>query len=145
MERVLKEMETRRRSPERTRTSRLPVVVLLLPLLLGAVADADENHASVLGIEATPCPVRLLAGEHACPGCGLSRGTALAVQGEWGRSWRVHPAGIVVAALCALGLAVRLWMRFAPGRALAHQTLLRHGHVIFVFGILAGWAVRLIR
>jgi len=138
-------MPNQRRNPGGTRRSRLPLVVLLLPLLLGAVADADEKHATVLGVEAAPCPVRLLAGEHACPGCGLSRATALAVQGQWNRSWGVHPAGIVVAALCALGLAMRLSMRFARRNAAGGESLLRYGHHIFVLGILAAWLVRLLR
>lgn len=138
-------MESQASQSGSTRRSRLPVFVLLLPLLLGAVADADENQARVLGVEATPCPVRLLAGEHTCPGCGLTRGTALAVQGEWGRSWNVHPAGILIAVLCVLGLALRFWMRVDPNRAPVHAVLLRHGHVIFVLGILAAWIVRLIR
>jgi len=138
-------MERTQRTSKRTRRSRLPLVVLVLPLLLGAVAEVDENHAAVFGVEATPCPVRLLAGEHACPGCGLTRGTALAVQGEWNRAWTVHPAGIVIAVLCALGIAVRLWMRFDPRRARLHALLLRQGHVFFAVGILAAWIVRLTR
>ena len=127
------------------RQSRLPLVVLVLPLLLGAVADADESQATVLGVEAAPCPVRLIVAEHACPGCGLGRATALAVQGQWERSWIVHPAGIMVAALCALGIAVRLSLRFARRSADAGDALLRHGHHIFVLGILAAWIVRLVR
>jgi hypothetical protein len=136
------EKPSQRRGPDR---ARLPLVVLLLPLQLGAVADVDEKHAAVLGIEAAPCPVRWLAGEHACPGCGLSRSTALAVQGQFLRSFHVHPAGVVVAALCALGLPIRLAARFGRIGPKMQVSLLRHGHKIFVLGILGAWLVRLIR
>jgi hypothetical protein len=138
-------MERTQRSPEHARRSRLPLFVLVLPLLLGAVAEVDENHAAVFGIEASPCPLRLLAGERACPGCGLTRGTALAVQGEWSRAWNVQPAGIVVAALCALGLALRCWTRVDPHRTRLQAALLRRGPVLFTLGILAAWVVRLVR
>ena len=86
------------------RRSRLPLLILLAPLVLGAAADVDERKATILGVEASPCPVRLLAGEHVCPGCGLTRSTALAVQGDWASSWHVHPAGILVAVLCVAGV-----------------------------------------
>jgi len=139
-----REMVREQRSTTNTHRSRLPLVVLLLPLLLGAVADADENHAAILGVEAVPCPARLLAGEHACPGCGLSRATALAVHGDWSRSWSVHPAGIVLALLCACGIGLRLSLRFAPRHATVRESMLRAGPRIFILGILAGWVLRLV-
>ena len=132
-----------RRWSDRTR-SRIALVVLALPLLLGSAADADERHASLLGVEATPCPLRLLAGEHACPGCGLTRGTALAVQGSWQRSFGVHPGGALVALLCAAGLAVHAHILLRRERRPAHERLLRAGQRTFVVGLLAAWVVRLI-
>ncbi|MHC4952909.1 MAG: DUF2752 domain-containing protein [Planctomycetota bacterium] len=130
-------------SPRALRRSWFALPLLLLPLLVGSVADADEHKASVLGLEAAPCLLRSVAGEHVCPGCGLSRGTALAVHGEIGRSWSVHPAGVLVAVLCALGALIHLHILLARRRAWLHDRLLRQGYRIFVVGILAAWLVRL--
>jgi len=142
-------MPREQRFAKNARRSRLPLVVLLLPLLLGAAAEADENHAVIpgmglLGVEAVPCPARLLGGEHACPGCGLSRATVLAVHGDWSRSWSVHPAGIVLALLCACGIALRLSLRFAPRPATVRESILRAGPPLFIVGIVAGWVLRLV-
>ena len=126
------------------RRSSLAVLLLALPLLFGAVADADEKHASLLGVEGNPCPLGLIAGDHACPGCGLTRGTALAVQGNLGASWAVHPAGILVALLCAAGIAIHTRILVRGERAPVHARLLRHGHRIFVVGLFAAWLGRLI-
>ena len=132
------------------RRSRFAVLVLALPLLLGAVADADEQHASLfgseglLGVQGNPCPLRLIAGDHACPGCGLTRGTALAVQGNLRASWHVHPAAWLVALLCAAGIAIHTRILIRGERTAVHARLLRQGHRIFVVGLFAAWLGRLI-
>jgi len=126
------------------RRSRFALVLLALPLLLGSVAEADERQANLLGMHAIPCPVRLLGTEHACPGCGLTRGTALAMHGEIHRSWNVHPAGLLVALLCAAGVAVHLHILARRERRPVHDRLLRHGHRVFVVGLFAAWLTRLI-
>jgi len=127
-----------------TGRSRFAVLVLALPLLLGAVADADEENASLLGVQGNPCPLRLIAGDHACPGCGLTRGTALAVQGNLRASWHVHPAGWLVALLCAAGIAIHTRILMRGERTAVHARLLRQGHRIFVVGLFAAWLGRLI-
>lgn len=131
-------------TPHDRRRSRFALLLLALPLLLGSVAEADERQATVLGIGAIPCPVRLLGVPHACPGCGLTRGTALALHGEFHRSWNVHPAGLLVALLCAAGVAVHLHILARRQRRPVHDRLLRHGHRIFVIGLCAAWLTRLI-
>jgi len=119
--------------------------LLLLPLVAGALAHADERRATLFGVEGGPCLMRLAAGERACPGCGLSRGTVLAMHGEVGRSWNVHPAGIVVVALCAIGALVHAHLLLVRRRTRLHDWAFRAGWVVFGAGIVGAWLVRLVR
>jgi len=125
------------------RGSALAVLLLAFPLVVGALAEADERHAALLGMEAAPCPIRLVAGDHACPGCGLSRSTVLAVHGELSRSWRVHAAGILILLLCVGGIAVHAHILATRRRSRWHERVLRFGRRLFALGLLGAWILHL--
>ena len=126
-----------------TRGSLLALLLFALPLLVGAVAEADEHRASFLGMEPVSCPIRIVSGEHACPGCGLGRSTVLAVHGRLSRSWRVHAAGVLVVVLCVGGIAVHTHILATRRRRRGHDLVLRCGHRLFVLGLLGAWIMHL--
>ena len=43
-----------------------------------------------------PCPIRIISGVP-CPGCGLSRATALFIQGQWQSAIEVHAFAPIIA------------------------------------------------
>jgi len=115
-----------------------PVAVLVL----GATASVSREAATWFGVRGPLCPLGHLLGEGACPGCGLTRGTALVVQGRWGEAWALNPGGFVVAGLCAAALLLHL-DGLRRGTVLdVHLRLRTAGRWCFVAGILLAWAAR---
>lgn len=113
-------------------------------LAAAALMDATPRDATLFGIQGPPCALRALAGENACPGCGLTRSTALTVHGRLAEAVRVHPAGPLVALLCALGLLVYLHAVVRGRMEGVHLRLIGLGRKVFVVGLAAGWLVRLL-
>ncbi|MBM4063621.1 MAG: DUF2752 domain-containing protein [Planctomycetes bacterium] len=117
----------------------------LAVVVLGCTAQVTAQAASWFGIHGPCCPLGHWLGEHACPGCGLTRSTALVLQGEWRTALDLNPAGFVVVALCAGAIALQLdvWRRGQQGlRHLAWRSL---GQRAFAAGIAIAWALRLLR
>lgn len=112
-------------------------------LALAGLLDVTRDSASLGGISGPHCLLGRTLGEGACPGCGLTRGTALAVQGEWSESFASHPAGIVVALLCAAGILVHSHILIGRRRRRSHTVLIRVGQSVFVVAIATAWLVRL--
>ncbi|MCA8977450.1 MAG: DUF2752 domain-containing protein [Planctomycetes bacterium] len=134
-------------APEETpaairRNALLAMVAPTAVLVLAATATASRQAATWFGMRGPICPLGHLLGEHACPGCGLTRGTSMAVQGHWHDAWAVNPGGFVVAALCvaAILLHADVWRR---ARVLdGHLRLRSLGRWFFLVGILLAWALR---
>lgn len=68
----------------------------------------------------TLCPLRLCT-DHACPGCGLTRGVGAAVRGDLALAWRFHPLAVLIAvqvtvlwAVMAFGSLPDRWQRRLP-------------------------------
>jgi hypothetical protein len=99
-----------------------------LVLLLGLAASASPERATVLGLEGPACLVSTLLGEGACPSCGLTRSTALALHGQLGVALSVHGAGPLVALLALAG----------TGLALANLTIRRSRRPLLAFTRFAG-------
>lgn len=119
----------------------LPVLVLAL----GALATVDQDHASWLGFEGPQCLVNLLLGPHACPGCGLTRSTAMAVQGRLAEAAALHAGGIAVALLCLGAVAVHLDV-LRRGRVLdLHLRLRALGRWTLLAAVLGAWLWRVLR
>ncbi len=126
------------------RRATLTALVLALPLLLGAWMTADAHEASLAGIEGPPCPVGATLGETVCPGCGLTRSTALSVQGRFDDAFAVHPAGMLVVLLCVSGLLVQADILRRGSSTETHRKLRRLGRLVFVAGLLAAYGIRIL-
>lgn len=111
-------------------------------LVLAATAQVTRSAATWFGFRGPLCPLGHLLGEHACPGCGLTRATAFAVQGQWGDALAVNPGGLVVAGLCVAAVLLQLDVvrrgRVLPG----HLRLRSLGRWCFLIAIFAAWAAR---
>ena len=118
--------------------------ILAGALLLGVLVKADTERATLFGLEGPHCLLGSAIGETACPGCGLTRSTALLLDGEWGEATRVHPACWVVVMGCFFGLLVHLDILRRGRRTSVHRTILSVGHGVFVTGLTAAWLLRLI-
>ena len=125
------------------RRALLSASILAAPLLLGALIQTDGARASLFGLEGPTCPVGATLGTHACPGCGLTRSAALAVQGDLDASFVSHPAGWIVVLLCAIGFVLYADILRRGARTNAHTNALRLGRWTFVAAIGAAWIGRL--
>lgn len=111
-------------------------------LALAASAEVSREAATWFGLRGPVCPLGHLFGECVCPGCGLTRATAMVVQGRFHDALATNPAGFVVAGLCAAALLLQLDV-VRRGRVLGvHTALSRYGRVVFVSGILSAWLLR---
>jgi hypothetical protein len=118
-------------------------VVAGLGLLAAATATVGPDAARWFGVRGPHCLLGACLGPQACPGCGLVRATAAAVQGDFATAMGMHPAGVVVAALLPLALVVNLDI-LRRGRALAgHDAARRWGYIAFVVAVVAGFVLRL--
>lgn len=129
--------------PTWPRAAALRALVAGIGLAAAATATVGPDAARWFGVRGPHCLLGACLGSHACPGCGLVRATAAAVQGDFATAWGMHPAGVVVAALLPLSLAVNLDI-LRRGRALAsHDAARRLGHLAFVVAVVAGFVLRL--
>ena len=111
-------------------------------LLLAATADVSREAATWFGVRGPICPLGHLLGECACPGCGLTRGVSLVVQGHFRDALAVNPAGFVVAALCIAAILLQFDV-IRRGRVTnVHLGLRRLGYWCFLAGVLLSWATR---
>lgn len=130
------------RTVRRAALGRLVVPVLVLGI--AALATVDSRRAAWFGIEGPQCLVNRVLGPHVCPGCGLTRSTALAVQGRIAEAASLHAGGIAVALLCLGAIAVHLDV-VRRGRVLdAHLALRSLGRKALLAGVLGAWLWRLL-
>lgn len=120
----------------------------MLSLCLGALvagwtATVDPGGATWFAQRGPACPVGACFGPLACPGCGLLRATAAALQGDLRLAWAAHPAGPAVAGLLLGATALHLHMLLRGREGPHHRRLRRLGHGSFVLALLSGWALRI--
>lgn len=137
-------MTARTLSSRERRWQLVHLAILLAPWALGAAMDATPERADLFGVEAPPCPSRLVT-DHGCPGCGLTRAVVLTVHGEIAAGFRVHPAGAAILVLCLLGALVRGDILLRGRMTPLHTRLLRWGHMAFAGSVLVGWFRRSFR
>jgi hypothetical protein len=111
-------------------------------LVLGFTATVADDAARWFGIRGPQCPLGACLGERHCPGCGLVRATASALQGDVAAAWRLHPAGLAIAVLLPLAFCVHLQILRRGHVTPAHVRLRRLGRVAFVAAVLLGQATR---
>jgi hypothetical protein len=89
------------------------LLAALAALRATAGADAAAAFLAARGL-GWPCPFRFLVGLD-CPGCGMTRGVLLALQGDWGGAWLMNPGAPLLVAGAALFGAGLLWAALRPG------------------------------
>jgi len=114
---------------------------------------ADDARAYFLGR-----PIGLACGFRAhfgvpCPGCGITRGVALALHGELAHAWRLSPAaplavaGLAALAVSLLGMALLEWAGARESVARVERWLLRASlaYTSATASVwLVAWAIRLV-
>lgn len=118
-------------------------MLLSLPILIGALIDVSAGQASLFGVAGPACVVGEWIGPAGCPGCGLTRASALTVQGQFSQAWGFHAAGLILIPLCVAGIAIHLHILFAGrGRTQVHDRLLSWGTRALLASVLVAWLVR---
>ena len=121
-----------------------PFVLLASTLALGALVQATPDSATLFGVAGPGCPSTHLIGPVGCPGCGLTRGTALLLDGNFAAATRLQPAAWLVVAFAAAGALIHGGV-LVTGRTSAWTAgLLRSGRVTFTAGLLLAWLARLV-
>ena len=139
-------LPTGTRSPRGLRRSSLVALALIAAMfLVGALISATPNSATLFGFEGPSCPSRWVPGlrEAGCPGCGLTRGTALLLDGQFRAATAVQPAAWLVvgfALAAALLHAVRVTV---PKKSAWTTRLFSTGRVAFLVGLVLVWAIRI--
>ncbi|MFQ5655432.1 MAG: DUF2752 domain-containing protein [Planctomycetota bacterium] len=118
------------------------LILLAAPLLLGLCIEGTGERATLCGVEGPPCLVGEALGERACPGCGLTRSTTLALHGDFRQAFAVHPGGLLVVVLCLAGILVRADALRRGGDSPGHEMLIGLGRRAFLIGMLAAWLGR---
>ena len=112
-------------------------------LVVGYSANATRDGATWFGVRGPRCPLGTCFGPPACPGCGLLRSTAAALQGDLPLAWACHPAGPVVAFLLLAGTLVHFDMLRQRHERRWHLVARRAGYALFATAVAVGWIVRL--
>lgn len=112
-------------------------------LAAGFSATVTPDAATWFGLRGPVCPLGSCLGPLACPGCGLVRSTAAALQGELGFAVALHPAGPVVALLLLGAFLLDLDIVRRRVEIAAHRSWRHVGARVFTAAVLLGWAVRL--
>jgi len=121
----------------------LALCILAAPILLGLCLSVEQGQATLFGLAGPACVVGEALGEHACPGCGLTRSTALVMHGSWRESFDLHPGGWLIVLLCAAGILVHADALRRGVITSAHDQLLRSGRALLVLGLAAAWIIKI--
>ncbi len=133
----------RHRTPTDRHASVVPFLVLVGTLVVGFMLEATPDTATLFGVAGPPCPSTWLV-DAGCPGCGLTRGTALLLDGQFSLATRLQPASWLVVVLAALGALLHGIVLVRGKQTEWIDRLLRTGRVIFVVGLLVVWLARLL-
>jgi hypothetical protein len=100
----------------------------------------------LLGLPSIPCPIREVLGLP-CPGCGLSRGIAALIHGDWQTSIRYHlfaPVFLIAFGLLVIATLAPVWSR---PRLIGWIDKLESGtgiSCILSMGLVVYWLIRLL-
>ena len=129
--------------PVRERRALLgPLVMLAIgagTLAVGSRVEVSTERAHWHGVEGPKCLVRGVLGDRACPGCGLTRATALVLQGRFREAWEIHEGGFVVVLLCGASIPFQVDIIRRRGRAPGHRRWGRIGRLSLLAGVLGPW------
>lgn len=133
--------ERRRARPPR-RDALLRGSILAAFLAAAWLAEGSPGRATLFGVEGPECPSRLAFPDHGCPGCGLTRASAMALDGEIAASFELHPGGLALVLCAAVALLLHVHTLAFGQKSAWTLRLLRSGRVLLAGAILAGWIAR---
>jgi len=119
------------------------LVLLMVPLVVAPFMEVSPERATLLGVEGPICPSRLVT-DAGCPGCGLTRGTALVIQGRIPEALSLQPVALMVVAFSGLGVILRGDILWRNRMTSLHAALLAAAHRVFVVAVFAVWIGRLL-
>ncbi len=122
----------------------LPFALTLGALAAGWTAEVTPSGATWLGLRGPVCPLGACLGPLACPGCGLVRGTAAALQGDLALAFATHPAGIAIAGLLLAGALLHFDILRRGREVPAHRRWRRAGRWLFLVALPLGWLARIL-
>lgn len=106
---------------------------------LAAGVTVDRDQVRLGSLSGSPCLVREIVGLD-CPGCGLTRSTALVVQRRFDEAWSVHPGGFAVVVFCVLGIGVQgAALRYGERGSRGRRRLTRRGSLALGFAVVLAW------
>ena len=130
-------------NPPSLRAAALRAAGFVGALVIGYGAQVSRDGATWLGVRGPHCPIGACFGPAVCPGCGLLRSTAAALQGDLPLAVACHPAGPVVAVLLLAGTCVHFDILRQRHEQHWHRVARRLGHALFAAALCVGWSVRL--
>lgn len=119
-----------------------PMVVLAIALgtiAVGSTVEVTAERAHWHGVDGPQCLLRGVLGDAACPGCGLTRATALVLQGRLGEGWQIHGGGFVVVLLCAAAIPFHLDILRRGRRTSGHRRWAQLGRLALLVGVVGPW------
>ncbi|MEM1450866.1 MAG: DUF2752 domain-containing protein [Planctomycetota bacterium] len=125
------------------RRSALVLFLLLGLFAVAALVEASPERATLAGIEGPPCPSTYVLGDVGCPGCGLTRATAMLLDGEFGSATNLQPAAWLVLALAAVAAMVHARIAVTGRTTAWNGRVLRSARVVLLGGLLLVWLARL--
>jgi len=106
------------------------------------LAEGSPERATLFGVEGPECPSRIAFPDRGCPGCGLTRASAMALDGELAASFALHPGGLALVACAVVALLLHARTLAFGQKSAWTLRLLRSGRVFLLVAVLAGWFAR---
>ncbi|MEM9379072.1 MAG: DUF2752 domain-containing protein [Planctomycetota bacterium] len=129
--------------PDVRRRSAVTLALLLGLVAVASLVEATPQAATLAGLEGPPCLARHVFGEVGCPGCGLTRATAMALDGDLASATRLHPGVWLVLGVAAIAAAVHGYVAVTGISAVWTGRVLRSARVALLGGLLLVWLARL--
>ena len=117
--------------------------VLLGLLALGRAIRVEAGEAQLAGWSGPGCLVSDHLGENACPGCGLTRASALTLQGDWRGAMDFHLGGIVLVGVFLFWAGLYAWMAWQGRLTTSMRRAVRLGRYVLILGVGIGWYLRI--
>ncbi len=108
------------------------------------VIQVQAGEARLGALSGPECQISRLVGDHACPGCGLTRSSALVLKGDFLSAFSVNAGGFFLVGVLVLWSLVHSWIVIRGHKSTTSIRWLVTGRRILLFGVILGWVMRLI-